>query len=111
MERHRTMMEATGNSMTHGGAATAVFFGYMTLNDVAAAVGILCSLAGLVLSWYWKHKYYEMDKNRLQWDRRRFIRRGTPQQDMQQENAPPCSCQQAAANDDAPRGDEDGGNE
>ena len=85
-------------SMTHGGAATAVFFGYYTMNDIAAAVGILCSLAGLVFSWYWKHKYYEMDKNRLQWDRRRMIRRGTPQQD----DARACQCSENS---------EDGGDE
>ena len=80
-------------SMTHGGAATAVFFGYYTMNDIAAAVGILCSVAGLVFSWYWKQKYYEMDKNRLQWDRRRMIRRGTPEEEGGKQG---CTCAQDA---------------
>lgn len=71
--------------MTQGGAATAVVGG-LTLSELGVVVGIAVSvlglLGGLVIRWYWEAKRHELERERLEWDRRRasqpvpFDRRG-----------------------------------
>lgn len=63
----------TTATLTHGGAAAAMWGGY-TANEVAMAIGIAASLIGLVgnlvINWYWKSKAYQLKVDRLEHDRR-----------------------------------------
>lgn len=64
--------------MTQGGAALSVIGG-LTLNEWAAAVGMVVAVAGLVgnfiITNYWKRKHYRLERERLEWDQRRHERR------------------------------------
>lgn len=82
MERHQAAVEVAagtvtskiGIGLTHGGAATTLF-GYFTVNELAAVVGIACSIAGVILTGYWKWRHYQLERERLEWDKRRTERR------------------------------------
>lgn len=55
-----TKPEAVATALKYGGSATAVYFGYFTVQELAAIVGACVAVAGFVMSWYYKHQHLKL---------------------------------------------------
>lgn len=53
------VMTKTATVAVYGGSAGAIFGG-LSANDVAAIGGIVIGIAGLLISWYYKYKHYQL---------------------------------------------------
>lgn len=61
MSQHaiETVVTKTATAATYGGSAGAVYFG-LTANEIAAFGGLAVAIAGLLVTWHYKHKHYKL---------------------------------------------------
>lgn len=52
-------LSSKGLAVTMTGGGT-LFFGGLTANELAMIIGMVVSVVGLVLQWYYRHKEYQM---------------------------------------------------
>lgn len=60
-------IESVAAKATYGGAGTAVIFG-LNANEFAAVTGVVIAFLGLVVTGYYKHKTYQLEKKKVERD-------------------------------------------